>query len=126
LPRVSGNIAAFTHATLESLTALWHLSNYIPNLCICNWLLGFNTSCPQPLVILMNGRVLFLNDFLQSIPYLLNWTEVPREWRPPDWDNSICRKLLFGDSVYGCMSRSIILLKLKPWMWLKDIREMKK
>ena len=100
-----------------SLTTLWHLPDYVSNLCICNWLPGFNNSCPQSLVILVDCRVLLLNYLLQSIPYLLNWTQIWWKRWPPNQTNFICCKLLFD--ILDCMFRPIILLKLKSWMWLK-------
>ena len=66
-----------------SLTTLWHLPDYVPNLCICNWFLGFNNSCPQSFIILVDCRVLLLNGNASGTP---PWQHPPSP--TPPWQNT--------------------------------------
>ena len=71
----------------------------------------------------MNLRVLFLEYILQPIPDCLNRAQVWRKWRPKDWMDPMFLKLLMR--ILWSMTRSIILLKLKTWMCLKIVADLR-
>jgi len=57
---------------------------------------------------------MLLNPILHIIPQCLNWIEIWWIWRPEDRSEAVHCHRLYRESC--CMSASIILLKLEPWM----------